>query len=46
MAYHDSALADELLDFLRSAVADASEGIKQIIWRVLIVGWYKFARDA
>ena len=41
-------MMDELREFLKSTVSDesVSEDIKQVIWRVLVVGWYKFARDA
>ena len=47
LAYHAPELMDELIDFLKQVVQEtSSEEIKQAIWRILIVGWFKFARDA
>ena len=47
MAYHDAALLDEVRDFLLDqAQSDASEKVKQPIWRIFTIAWYKFARDA
>jgi len=38
---------DKFCYFLKERVeATENEEIKQIIWRVLVVGWYKFARNA
>ena len=45
LAYYDADLCDKVADFLKAQVATASDQIKQLIWRILIVGWYKFARD-
>ena len=49
LAYHEPALCDDLFEFLKELVAPGNktkEAIKQVIWRVLVVGWFKFARDA
>lgn len=50
LAYQHPELCDELCDFLKQLVSAeegaASESIKQIVWRVLVVGWFKFARNA
>lgn len=39
---------DQLCAFLKTQVevASQSENIKQLIWRTLVAGWYKFARNA
>lgn len=48
LAYHNSELMDKLLEFLMQTVqeTETNEEIKQIIWRVFVVGWFKFARDS
>ena len=46
LAYYDPALCDRVAAWLKAQLATASDAVKQWIWRILIVGWYKFARDA
>ena len=47
MAYQDSELLDNLKEVLISKVeSESDDQLKQIIWRILTTGWYKFARDA
>ena len=46
LAYYDAALCDRVGDWLKAQLATASDAIKQMIWRILVIGWYKFARDA
>ena len=38
---------DKLCDFLKERVdTTQNEEIKQKIWRIFVIGWYKFARNA
>lgn len=48
LAYQNSSMLDNLKESLleRLSAAETSDPIKQLIWRILIVGWFKFARDA
>ena len=49
LAYHEPELCDELCDQLKemiSAESGVKDEVKQAIWRVLVVGWFKFARNA
>lgn len=39
---------NKIREFLIAQISDAStsEAIKQFIWRILVIGWYKFASNA
>jgi hypothetical protein len=45
LAYHDAELMDNIRGFLIDNLSQASEEIRQYIWRILVIGWYKFARN-
>ena len=48
LAYHDQALVDKVREFLTTQVGNGQtpQSILQYIWRILVVGWYKFASNA
>ena len=47
LAFHDSDLVDKLKsDLIKRVKCTKDEQVRQTIWRIIVVGWYKFARDA
>ena len=47
LAYHDQEQMNKIREFLVAQVtkADTSLTVKQYIWRLLVLGWYKLASN-